>query len=181
MKKFLLLFFVLQLAVGVFSQVKVEIHEHINYSSAQLEKLNKVKSLIETVVNSDSFRIKILNMHVSPDNNPEGLSNQQIYNRLMEANELSYTNKLTVIDLNLRIKPVPFYKPFTSVVGYTNPSIHYIVTYRSKFENCALHELAAHYIHEWTHKLGFDHLEKETWDNAVPYLVQNIVEELAEK
>jgi hypothetical protein len=99
----------------------------------------------------------------------------------MKADEVAYANFPHVIDLHLRMKPIPFYKPFTSVIGYTYPGINYIVTYRGKFEACELHDLAAHYAHEWIHKLGFGHEDKKTWDFSVPYLVGDIVEKLGKQ
>lgn len=174
-------FFALMLCASLFSQVRVVVHEHRDYDEEQLKKLEQVKTLLENIINSEEFKNEVLAMKVSEDNNPDHLTNQQIYDIIMKADEVAYPNSPNVIDLNLRMKPIPFYKPFTSVVGYTYPGINYIVTYRGKFNDCKLYDLASHYAHEWTHKLGFGHEDKKTWDFSVPYLVDDIVEKLGKK
>ncbi len=71
------------------------------------------------------------------------------------------------------------------VVGYGNPEEKEIYTYKNWFNDLLDEkEYAAHIIHEWTHKLGFDHAFSKyarKREYSVPYAVGDIFKIVADK
>jgi hypothetical protein len=69
------------------------------------------------------------------------------------------------------------------VVGYTYPDSARIWSNGNYFYSMTVNELAAHFVHEWLHKIGYDHDFKSTARRpySVPYAVGDLVEVIADQ
>ena len=163
--------------------VKVVINSAKNFNATQAAHLEESRALLERIVNSEEFKQKVIHFtyqgqETYVQNN--GLTNLQVYNKIMAGAEEfpQQTAANNVIDLSVQL----YTSGWTgrNVIGYTNPSTPtiYMNTY---FYNYATPiETASNMIHEWTHKLGFDHDYKATARRpySVPYAVGYIVENM---
>ncbi len=148
-----------------------------NYTPAMQAKLEKAIRLMEVVLNSKALHDKIdaftyKNKQQFSDN--RGQTNEQIYDSIRETNEGGTQNGIDyTADFNHRL----YYKRFTKVVGYTyfgdtwiNSNTKYVNGYDEA-------DLAGHLSHEWTHLMGYQHVQ--TFPYSVPYAVGEMVAELA--
>lgn len=138
--------------------------------------------LIRQVIASPEFKHRILN-HRFQDRRRfhynMGLSNHQIYNKILEGAEKLQPHKNNQMDLKLE-----FYSDYDSnVVGYTLPNTMKVWINNKYFFKNSTAKVAANLVHEWLHKLGFHHeKEKSTQRNfSVPYAVGTIVKDIAAK
>ncbi len=164
----------------------INLIESHNYDSERLEKLNQALEKIEEAINSDSFRQKVLaykfffrKKFLSRSYIDEFHTSQQVYEKIMKAVEDPGNVAEGSMDLYLNLVE----GEDGSVIGYGNDGEKEIFTYKRKFDEMVLHEIANHITHEWTHKLGFTHAFIETpiigkRDRSVPYAIGNIVEEI---
>jgi hypothetical protein len=149
----------------------------------QEEKINQAFSLIKQVVATDEFKQQVLNKRYKGkkqfvDNG--GLSNAQIYKKILEASEMLNPGEDNIMNLNL----VSYYER-GNVIGYTKPDISTIfmnIKYlnKSTFE---IREVAMNLTHEWLHKLGFKHafVQTPSRPHSVPYAIGYIMRALAKK
>lgn len=153
----------------------------VNLTRDQEAKVLDAVDLIKQVVASSQFKNKILNYKVNGkktfvDNN--GLSNAQIYQKILEGAEKLMPSKNNKMDIT-----VETYYVDANVIGYTLPSINKIymnTKYLNKFTPV---QVASNMVHEWLHKLGFGHDFEATATRpySVPYAVGYIVKTLAAK
>ncbi len=144
-------------------------------------KLYKAVDIIKKVVASSEFRTKVLNYTYGGkkqyvDN--LGLTNQQIYQKLLDGREELKPEVDNQMDLELQL-----YYSWRSTVGYTTPGELRIYLNTKFFDSYTPAEVAGNVFHEWTHKLGFDHASSYSVarDSSVPYAIGYIVEELGKK
>jgi hypothetical protein len=147
------------------------------------EKIYGAVELIKRVVASDEFKKRVLGKKYKGkrqyvDNN--GLSNGQIYKKILEGAEKLTPGKNNTMDLHLE-----GYYTGANVIGYTMPTIKKVFVNRrylskSSFKN---NQVAMNLTHEWLHKLGFKHAAKMTPSrpHSVPYAVGYIMRDLAKK
>ena len=107
-----------------------------------------------------------------------GLSNAQIYKKILEGAEMLTPEKNNTMDLHLET-----YRESANVIGYTMPSIRTIfmnTRYLNK-DSFGVHEVAMNLTHEWLHKLGFKHAVKKNSSrpHSVPYAIGYIMRSLA--
>lgn len=151
------------------------------FTRNQEDKILKAFELIKKVVASEQFKKRILEKRYDGkkqyvDNN--GLSNEQIYQKLLEGSEIFNKERDNTMDLFLA-------EYFTSanVIGYTKPSIQtiYLNTKYLNNENFTEAQVAMNITHEWLHKIGFTHSFERTpeREHSVPYAVGYIMRELA--
>ena len=148
-------------------------------TSSQEAKIQKAEYKIMKVIGSESFRTKVLNhtyggVKKFVDNG--GLTNAQIYTKILEAMESYKKTKNNTMDLNIKV-----YYENSSTVGYTTTTSSYI-NMNTKFMNSyTSNQVARNMMHEWLHKLGFKHaVSYSTSRNySVPYAIGKIVETLA--
>jgi hypothetical protein len=162
----------------------VEFHSIENFKSADIEKLNLAKHLIEVVLNSHEFKSKVLNFKFRGkkqfvQNN--GMSNRQIYETLMAGAERfpksSEANQQMDVDLEIYF---PKWWQNQKVLGYTTPDDPIIHINRSFYSSAEVQDLAMNIVHEWCHKVGFDH-DFKTNDRrpyTVPYAIGYLVRDL---
>ena len=151
------------------------------FSGSQEAKVLEAAELIKRVVASDEFKNKILNHRYNGrktfvDNG--GLTNAQIYKKILEGAEMLKPGKNNTMDLQLEL-----YTANNIVVGYTMPNVIKIWM-NSKFlnqNNSA--EVTTNMMHEWLHKLGFKHAAKQTPNRkySVPYAIGYLTRNIARK
>lgn len=152
-----------------------------NFTSAQEEKVLDAVELIKKVIASDEFKNSILNHKYKGkktfvDN--AGLSNSQIYKRILESSEKLNPGKNNTMDVTL----VTYYTS-ANVIGYTLPSVNKIWMNRRYLNTFTPVQVASNLFHEWLHKLGFKHAYERTASRpySVPYAVGYLVKKLAAK
>lgn len=150
-------------------------------SSSQEDKIDRAEEKIRSVIASEEFRTKILNHSyggVKKFVDSGGLSNSQIYTKILEGAEKLSPTKDNEMDLKIKI-----YYENSNTVGYTSTTSSYI-NMNTKFLNqYTSTQVTRNMVHEWLHKLGFKHaVNYSTSRNySVPYGVGSIVEALAAK
>jgi hypothetical protein len=149
----------------------------------QEEKIHRAFDLIKRVVASDEFKRRVLGKTYKGkkqfvDN--AGLSNAQIYKRLLDGAEKLNDRRNNTMDLRLEA-----YRESANVIGYTKPSIKtvYVNTRYLDKTSFGENEVAMNLTHEWLHKLGFKHSQNRTPErkHSVPYGIGYIMRSLAGK
>lgn len=156
--------------------------ETLNATRTQETKIDKAIDLMRRVIASESFRTRILNhtykgKKTFVDNG--GLTNLQIYNKLLAGAETLNGRKNNAMDLEIQI----YTNNFTSTVGYTYPNISKIYMNTKYFNKYTPAGVTGNMMHEWLHKLGFKHARSATSSRpySVPYAVGYLMKELAAK
>jgi hypothetical protein len=152
-----------------------------SFDGAQQDKIHQAAELIRKVVASEEFKDAILNFTYAGkkafvDNN--GLSNAQVYKKILEGSEKLTPGIDNEMDLSLEL-----YKANNIVVGYTTPNA-LKVNMNAKFFNAnPAYKVTTNMMHEWLHKIGFDHAFNATPSRpySVPYAVGYLVARLAVK
>lgn len=151
------------------------------FSRTYEEKVLDAIELIKKVVASDEFKKKVLNKTYNGkktfvDNN--GLTNSQIYKKILEGSEKLSPSKNNTMDLQLTT-----YYVNANVIGYTTPSTKTIFMNRKYLAIFQPYEVAMNLFHEWLHKLGFGHAvsNNPSRPHSVPYAIGYIVRSLAQK
>jgi hypothetical protein len=159
-----------------------------NFTDAQEQKANAAMDLLKRVVNSEEFKLAVLNYTWKgkkqfSDN--QSLSNEQIYEAIMAGAEILNPVADHVMNLDLTIyKPTFFGR---NVVGYTYPYTPRIWMNRNFFNRFTPGEIAGNMTHEWCHKIGFTHDYSSTARRpysvpyALGYLIRDMAEEIAQK
>ncbi len=150
-----------------------------NMTSSQEAKIQKAEYKIKKVIASDAFRTRVLNFTFNGAkkfNNNNGLTNAQIYQKILDGAENFKTAKNNAMDLNIKV-----YYENTSTVGYTTPASSYINMNTKFFNTYTSTQVTRNMMHEWLHKIGFDHATfySVSRDSSVPYAIGKIMEELA--
>ena len=153
----------------------------VNFSAEQEAKLKKARSLIKAVIGSKEFRDRVLNFTFQGQrtfNLNNGLTNLEIYTKILEASETLIPGKNNRMDVEVEL-----YHQATNTIGYTYPNTVRIWMNTKYFDRYTPVNVADNLTHEWMHKLGFVHpstYSKER-DATVPYAIGYLVEELAQK
>lgn len=164
--------------------LQVAIQSAKNFNSTQMAHLQASRDLLEKVVNSEQFKQRVLHFtyqgqETFVQNN--GLTNLQIYNVIMQGAEQlpSPSESNHVMDLSVQLYTSSYFG--RNVVGYTDPSTSTIFMNTYFYNYATPGDSAANMIHEWMHKLGFDHDYNSTARRpySVPYAIGDIVGELA--
>ena len=154
----------------------------INFSETQKEKVYDAADLIEKVIASEEFRKEVLNYTFKGKKrflNNRGFSNAQIYKRILEASEkMLKKGKNNVMDIELQL-----YREDTTTIGYTYPNVVRVYMNTKYFEHFSSVQVSDNMMHEWLHKIGFDHAIKYSpdRDHSVPYAIGYIVKRLAKR
>lgn len=147
---------------------------------------NKIANAIETikkVIASDEFKKMVLVKTFNgkkqyKDNN--GLTNAQIYKKMLEGAEMLIPGKDNSMDLELKS-----YFEKENVIGYTTPSIRtiFLNTKYLNQDDFKSSDVAMNLTHEWLHKLGFKHSVQKTptRSHTVPYAIGYIMRSLARR
>ena len=171
---------------GTTGGLSVNFQKTTYFSQTQFDKLVQAKQLIETVINSEDFKAAVLNFKYDGKNEfvqNNGMTNQQIYDFLMTGAEQfpKQTSADKAMDFNIELYTSSWFGRGT--LGYTNiddPTIHI----NTRFYNPAqVNAVAMNMVHEWTHKMGFDHDANRTArrDFSVPYAIGYLIRDLGAK
>lgn len=147
------------------------------------DKIYRAFELIKRVIASDEFKRRVLGKTYNGkkqfvDN--DGNSNADVYRKILNASEKLTPGNNNTMDLDLES-----YYVGANVIGYTMPSIRTIFMNKKYLSKSSFKEnqVAMNVIHEWLHKLGFKHAQKNSASrpHSVPYAVGYIMRELVSK
>lgn len=153
----------------------------VNFSFDQEQKVLKAAELIKGVISSKEFRDRVINFSYSGQNSfidNKGLSNIQIYQKILNGAESLLPQKNNRMDLEVEL-----FSESSSTIGYTYPSTVRIWMNTKYFNYYSPYDVTDNLMHEWMHKLGFDHAANwsPSRDHSVPYAIGYLVEELSRK
>lgn len=142
-----------------------------HFTPAQQDKIDEAAEVIKTVVASKEFRAAILNHTYNGQKTfveNGGLTNAEIYHRLLQGAEKLSPAKNNTLDAELEL-----YFEETGTVGYTTPATTRIFMNTKFFNSYTPAQVAGNLMHEWMHKIGFGHTTKNTPERpyTVPYAV----------
>lgn len=186
MKLFLTLF----LALGVFSTqahaLSVNLHSAKYFNQQDYDRLQVAIKLVNTVVNSAAFKDRVLNFTYNGEKafvQNNGMTNEQIYNYLMAGAEKYPKQGVEdqLMDYELELYTPKWYQS-KNVIGYTNQNVLTIWINRTIYQKTEIYRIAMNLVHEWVHKMGFDHDSNSTArrPSSVPYAVGYIVRDLGQ-
>ena len=147
----------------------------MGFTAAQSAKYEQAIALVKKVIATEKFRTLVLNYTYNGAKqyaNNKGLTNEQIYQSILDAAETLHPAKNNTMDLGVKL-----YYEASTVIGYTSGSIDYINVNTKYFDTYAINSVAANMVHEWLHKLGYTHDSAATAarPNSVPYAVGYMV------
>lgn len=166
--------------------LRVVINQADNFSSNGLDLLERSRTVLEKVVNSEEFKQRVIHFtyqgqETFVQNN--GYTNLQIYNQIIAGAEQTPTPTEAngIMDLFVSLYTSSYFG--RNVIGYTDPTVHTIFMNSYFFNYADPTGVAGNMMHEWMHKLGYDHDFHATAQrpSSVPYAVGYIAEELAAK
>ena len=166
--------------------LKVVIQQSSNFNASELEHLERSRAALEKAVNSEEFKQKVIHFtyqgqETYVQNN--GLTNLQIYNQIMQGAEQTpqVTPANQTMDLFVSLYTSGYFG--RNVIGYTDPTVPTIFMNTYFYDSATPAGTAGNMMHEWMHKLGFDHDYNSTArrPSSVPYAVGYIAEDLAAK
>ncbi len=187
-KPFLFAITLFGLSISNSYALKVNLVDHGNMNTTQVQKMNQVITVLNQILNTAEFKDKVLNFSYNGktefvQNN--GMTNQQVYDFIMGGAEEypKQTQANDLADMRLTIYYPPWWKPFSSAVAFTNTDDPYLHVYAKYYGNATIPQLCNTFIHEWLHKMGFDHDFNSTAQRpySVPYGVGGIINDLAVK
>ena len=153
----------------------------INMSELQEEKIKKAADLIKKIVLSEEFKEHILNYTYDgkkefKDN--KGYSNLEIYNIILEGAETLSPEKNNTMDVEVEL-----FHEQTKTIGYTYPHTGRVWMNTKYFDHYTPLLVADNLMHEWMHKLGFEHEFKwsSSREHSVPYAVGYLIKKLSKK
>ncbi len=151
----------------------------IQFSATDREKIENAADLVKRIVMTQDFKDAVVGFTYNGekkfvDNN--GLTNLQIYDRIIIAAERLTPAKNYVLDAEIQL-----YYEDSSTIGYTYPSTSRIWMNTKYFDRYSAYQVAGNLTHEWLHKMGFTHASAATASRpySVPYAVGYIVRSLA--
>jgi hypothetical protein len=162
------------------SQITINI-EMRNFKDEQVSKMNEALEKVRIVINSAEFKDRIIAHTYKGDKTfvqNDDLSNEEVYEKIMIGAETLNLEEDQEMDID-----VTMYYKNNSTIGYTYPNTPKTWV-NSKFFNRNSHaQIAKNIVHEWTHKLGFEHDFKRTSRRpySVPYAVGTIIEDLIDE
>lgn len=171
-------------------------------SQAQKKKFDKALEIMEEVMNSESFRQKVISYKRVigyDDKKPiwersfqksylwrdasKHLTNEEVYNVILNGDELMRANTIGEMNFNSYVKICNWWQKVgvwcRNVIGSTSPYKSKMITLNWKFyQRFEVHEMVSNMVHEWIHLLGFLH-GKENMKQEVPYVVGAIAGQVA--
>ena len=147
----------------------------VNFSASHKKKVYTAVGMIKRVLRSDEFKQEILEARFT---DTMGLTNEEIYEKIIQGSE-----KLSPkVDYEMDVILETFYADAVTV-GYTMTGSQKVYMNRKFLHRHSPVEVTTNIMHEWLHKLGFDHDVEDTPSrrHSVPYSVGYIVRELAKK
>ncbi len=163
--------------------LEVELNDAQGFSQRQTQLLNQAVVAVNQVINSENFKQSVLNHTYQGKKQfvqSDGLDNEQVYQKIMEAAEIY--PKVSPVD-GLMDMTLQVYWPrwrWSSAVAYTNWNTATLFISGRYLGWAKVSDLANTIVHEWVHKLGFEHDYNSTARRpySVPYAIGDIVGDL---
>ncbi len=151
----------------------------IQFTTTDQEKIEQAADLVKRIIMSQEFKDAIVGFTYDGKNSfvdNNGLTNLQIYDRIIIAAERLTPAKNYVLDAEIQL----YYEESTTI-GYTYPSTTRIWMNTKYFNRYTPYQVAGNLTHEWLHKMGFTHdvAATPTRPYSVPYAVGYMVRRLA--
>jgi hypothetical protein len=152
------------------------------YAPNELAKMVEAFKMVEAVINSEEFKVKVIGYMGSTGNrgftSNNNLTNEQVYAFLMQGKEL-LQGEQTLGEMNFNVNR--YYKRWSKVIGYVSMGKSNWINVNGKFyRNFDVSQMASNITHEWIHLAGFTHDSARDHD-SVPYAVGYIMEDLVKK
>lgn len=169
-----LLVFALFFSVQSFAQTRIKTNVlNLRYATAKDKTRNAAAfKHIESIVNNESFRSKILNLtYTQTTTTPE-----EILASILKAEENFSGGTRGVIDMFLEM-----YYEEEGAIGFTYANDPYVYLNRWVQSSYTPMETAGNLFHEWLHKLGHTHSFEWTEDrkDSVPYKLGYLLRDMA--
>ncbi|MBJ00040.1 MAG: hypothetical protein CME67_02315 [Halobacteriovoraceae bacterium] len=153
-------------------------YELNGFNDEQKEKMDLALQKLKIVLKSQEFKEEVLTHTFKGEKRfykSKGMSNQEIYDHILKGVE----DLSPVEDFEMDLK-LTLYHSKTNTVGYTYPNTNEIWVNDKYFNSYSLGEVANNAMHEWLHKIGFEHSYYNNPDRpfTVPYAIGEIVEKL---
>jgi hypothetical protein len=166
------------LDVAVAAEFKINL-KLIDFDLDQENKVLRAADLIKKVITSDKFQKEVLNHQFKGERafaDNQGLSNSQIYRKILEGSETIKPGKDNEMDMVL----LTYYEDAITI-GYTYPTTRNVWMNTKYLNRYNPVQVTGNMMHEWLHKLGFTHPVKHTPERrfSVPYAVGYIMQKLA--
>lgn len=146
----------------------IQVHERVNFTPKEVAKHKQACIEAEKVLASKRFKDKFLEKKLT---NNLGHSNIKIYEMLQSGSD----NFNKEVDSDIDVYVEMYYKN-NKVVGYTTPSINKTYLNRKYFTGYDAADVACNLVHEYLHKVKFDH-KSASEHTSVPYAIGYLVEE----
>jgi hypothetical protein len=150
-------------------KLKFVVHGRENFTPEMIEKHETARKMTEEAVNSKELYDKIMAFTFD---NTLGLTNQQIYSKIMDGAE----DLNPVVDHQADIWVTAYYQN-NRVVGYTTQLTNVTNVNTKFFNQYDYADISDNMFHEWLHKIGFDHSSAHDYI-SVPYALGYMVEDL---
>ncbi|HXH29544.1 MAG TPA: fibronectin type III domain-containing protein [Bacteriovoracaceae bacterium] len=150
-----------------------------NSTSTEYSKIRAAEDHIKRVIASEQFKDAVINhtyIGVKRFVDNDGLSNEQIYQKILDGAETLYNVKNNTMNME-----VEMYYEDSSTIGHTYTSSPRIYANSKYYDNYSSTSVTANLMHEWLHKIGFKHAVSYSTsrDYSVPYAVGGIMVRLA--
>lgn len=169
--------------------MKIVLVKTIGFKPEELEKLSQATDLLETVINTESFKLEVMrHTYTQPGGwfkrsrtlnafRMTSLTPMQVYKKFMSGSERLEPHPDQEADIHITIDR----RDAGDVLGYTYASTPMQWVYSSFFGRATIADIASNIAHEYCHKLGFTHESNYTKlrQYTVPYALGYIVKELA--
>jgi hypothetical protein len=159
-------------------QIEVRFVQTRGFTDAIQTRFLRAAEKLRRVLASDEFKQKVLGFKYQGQRQyvqSLDLTNEQIYLMMLRGREIYLGENNGSMDLNLE-----FYNQRSSVIGYTSETTRWIYLNWYHYVDFADEDIADNLVHEWLHKLGFDHDFNSTArrPSSVPYAIGGIVYDL---
>lgn len=163
------------------SGLTIKLHSLTNASPEVTTKVNQALNLIEGVVNTPTFRDRVLNMTYKIGSKTYAgytqteMTPTQVLQDIDKAEENFAGGTDGVIDLFL-----DSYYERSSTIGYTSPSDKYIHMNQYIQGSYTVAQTAGNIFHEWLHKVGYGHSRRHNSyrPHSVPYKLGYMLAEM---
>lgn len=157
------------------------------FNQAEYDKLQLAIQMVDRIVGGEEFKKRVLNFTYNGQKafvQNGGQTNQQVYDFLMTGAERwpNQTAADQLMDANLELYTPSGFQS-RNVIGYTNQNTLTVWINRTIYRQNEVFKIAMNLVHEWTHKMGFDHDSKATSRRpySVPYGVGYIVRDIGQE
>jgi hypothetical protein len=157
-----------------------------NFFTNDLIKLNKAVKYVEEFINSEEFEKIVLNYsYTDYDDNKHTrfhyttFTNQEVLSIILSGSETLTPETDSEADIQIELD-----NSWTrNVIGYTYPTTPTQWIYAKFFRNWSAEEIAGNIMHEYLHKLGFDHEYQYTFNRefSVNYALGYACEDYAKR